>query len=203
MAEIVVPSVPFPFRSEGPSSGIAPVVEDGRVVLTAAAGADLFIHPSGTSQRPDAERFLAEVTGDFVFSAHVTAEFSSSFDSGVLIGWIDAENWFKICSERDPVGGVDVVTVVTRGTSDDANGWEIGPSGAYLRIARMGNVFALHSSADAVRWSLVRYFSMGETVPDMIKLGVLAQSPTGAGTTATFTDVAFEARTLAAIRDGS
>lgn len=146
---------------------------------------------------------MAQVAGDFVFGGHVTAQFTAPYDSGVLLVMIDEANWFKVCSERDPHGTPRVVTVVTRnGRSDDANAWEVAPSGTHLRVARRGATAALHASDDGARWHLLRYFDPGFAAPS-VEIGILAQSPAGDGTTATFSDMFFRNETLENVRDGS
>lgn len=187
----------------GPAGGGAPDVSGDGVVLHATAHADLFLDPAGSSTpAPDAERFMTSVSGDFVFGGHVTAGFTAPYDSGVLLVMIDEANWFKLCSELDPHGVTRVVSVVTRdGRSDDANAWQIPPTGAHLRVARCGETAALHASTDGRRWHLVRYFHPGFT-SDTVEVGILAQSPAGEGTTATFHDMFFRAESLADVRDG-
>jgi regulation of enolase protein 1 (concanavalin A-like superfamily) len=164
---------------------------------------DLFLDPAGNAERPDAERFLAPVEGDFRLSARVTVDFREIFDSGVLIGYVDEDNWFKLCAELDPEGVARVVSVVTRnGASDDVNSWPIGPDGVHLRISRLGEAFALHASDDGKVWRMVRYFAMPGGASSPLKVGVLAQSPRGTGTSAVFTEVRFDRTRLADVRDG-
>lgn len=203
---VTVPHLPFVLRSEGPPSPVLPQPVEQGVVLTAGPGADMFLDPAGTGtgSAAEAERFVAEVRGDFLFSAFVSPVFTTDFDSGVLLGYLDPLNWFKICAELDTAGITRVVSVVTRdGASDDCDSSPMDGAGVFLRIARLGAAFALHSSTDGERWSMVRYFSMGSAAPDTIKVGLLAQSPSGAGTKAEFSRLSFSTRTLAAVRDGS
>lgn len=200
----LLPGTPLTLTRTGPVGGGEPDVQSDRVVLRAAARADLFLDPAGSSApAPDAERFMTSVAGDFVFGGHVAAEFTAPYDSGVLLVAIDEENWFKVCSELDPHGVTRVVSVVTRdGFSDDANSWVIPAGGTHLRVARCGAAAALHASHDGVRWELIRYFNPGFTSAD-VHMGILAQSPAGDGTTATFRDMFFRAQTLDNMRDGS
>ncbi|HEX5332240.1 MAG TPA: DUF1349 domain-containing protein [Cellulomonas sp.] len=204
MSIVTFPGVPFPLLSEGHASGHEPrAVADG-VELTAAPRADLFLDPGGFDVAPDAERFLASVSGDFQLRARVSVDFRSTFDSGVLIGYVDESTWFKICAELDPVGVPRVVSVVTRdGASDDSNGSPLSQGSAHLRISRLGRAFALHTSDTGESWNLVRYFALG--IPDdrPIKIGMLAQSPTGEGTVVRFEDVQFSTDRLQNVRDGS
>jgi regulation of enolase protein 1 (concanavalin A-like superfamily) len=97
-----------------------------------------------------------------------------------------------------------VVSVVTRGgASDDSNGSPLSQAGAHLRIARLGRAFALHTSDIGESWNLVRYFALDIPEDRQIKIGILAQSPTGEGTEVRFEDVHFSTDRLHDVRDGS
>lgn len=199
-----VAGIPFPLQSEGRPSGHEPHPMPSGVRLTAGPRADLFLDPQGAKDAPDAERFVALVAGNFQLSAHTTVDFKSTFDSGVLIGYVDESTWFKLCAELDPAGTARVVSVVTRqGASDDSNSWPMSGPGVYLRIARLGRAFAMHASDDGASWSMVRYFSLGIPDDQPIKLGILAQSPTGEGATVRFENVQFCTNLLTGVRDGS
>jgi len=204
MTTIDVPGLPWSLTSDGPPSATRPVLLPDGVVLSAGPLADLFLDPAGTASPPDAERWLAPVTGDVLLSARVTVDFRSTFDSGVLLGYVDDATWFKVCAELGTDGRPRVVSVVTRdGASDDANGWVMAHADVHLRVARLGRAFALHASDDGCTWELVRYFTLG--LPDAcpIRVGLLAQSPTGDGCAVRFEQVRFHATRLTDVRDGS
>lgn len=204
MTALTVPGLPFALEAEGPASSFAPTLLADGVALRCAARTDLFRSPAGNVTPPDAERYVAAVAGDFLLSAHVDVDFASLFDAGVLLGYVDGDNWFKLCAEFDPTGTPRVVSVVTRdGVSDDANSWPLGASGLFLRIARLGSAFALHTSPDGARWQLVRHFALSAAAEGGFSVGLMAQSPTGDGCRTRFTEVRFAAETLADIRDGS
>lgn len=203
MSVIDVDVLPFRLLAEGPPAPRPPEVAEGLLRLTAGPGADLFLDPRGTASAPDAQRWVGEVSGDFQFSALTTARFTAAFDSAALLGWVDERTWFKVCAELDPEGTPRVVSVVTRGTSDDVNSWPIDPAGVHLRISRVGQAFALHASPDAESWDMVRVFDLGVGAETPIRLGFLAQSPTGEGTEAVFSEIRFEHETLQELRDGS
>jgi regulation of enolase protein 1 (concanavalin A-like superfamily) len=179
-------------------------VTDGVLTMSAPPVTDLFASPaSDAPERPSAARLVTEVSGDFVFSARVEVEFRSTFDAGVLYVEADAEQWFKLCLEFTPLGQPSVVSVVTRGLSDDANSWTLDVPYSHFRVSRMGRAFALHARGEAnVPWSLVRHFTLGTDEAAPVKAGFLAQSPTGDGCTARFSEISFESRTLGAIRSG-
>jgi regulation of enolase protein 1 (concanavalin A-like superfamily) len=204
MSLLDVVGIPFRLQREGRPSGHEPHVSWRGVTLTSGPRADLFLDPQGSDDPPDAERFVAPVEGSFQLSARTTVDFKNTFDSGVLIGYVDESTWFKLCAELDPEGTARVVSVVTRqGASDDSNGWPMNGPSVYLRIARLGRAFALHASDDGDSWSLVRYFSLGIPDDQPVKVGMLAQSPTGEGTTVRFENLRFSTELLAEVRDGS
>jgi regulation of enolase protein 1 (concanavalin A-like superfamily) len=55
---------------------------------------------------------------------------------------------------------------------------------------------------DGGRWSLVRYFTLGDGADD-VAVGFSAQSPTGDGCTATFSDITFQPTLLEELRSGA
>jgi uncharacterized protein len=170
------------------------------LTITAGAVTDLFIDPQGGAPMLNAPRLLCPVEGDFLFSANVLVEFAAKFDAGVLLIWSNDAHWAKLCFEYSPHGIPMVVSVVTRGVSDDANGFEAASNEVWLRVARLGSAFAFHASTDGHQWELIRHFSLDTEAP--IEIGLLAQSPTGSGCTATFDTVRFAAERLADIRNG-
>lgn len=56
-----------------------------------------------------------------------------------------------------------IVSVVTRGVSDDCNSTIIDGNSVYLRVAHTGKAFGLHYSLDGKYWNMVRYFTLGKT----------------------------------------
>jgi uncharacterized protein len=171
--------------------------------ITIAAGprTDLFVDPAGGEPVLNAPMLLGDTDGDFLVSARVRADLRATFDAGALILHAGERTWAKLALERSPQGEATIVSVVTRGVSDDANGPVVVGASVWLRAARIGGACALHSSTDGQRWDLVRHFAL--EAPNGLAAGLLAQSPTGEGCTATFDDVRFEMRTLADLRDGS
>ncbi len=178
------------------------------VVADAPARTDLYVNPAGETS-DDAESLLNAPTllgtppaGDFRLSARVTVDFRAQFDAGVLLLWQDRTTWAKLCFEYSPAAEPMVVSVVTRGVSDDANAFTVDDRSVWLRVARVDGVYALHASTDGDRWTLVRVFGLGGAV-DEHQVGLEAQSPTGEGCTVRFDQVRFSAERLADLRDGS
>jgi uncharacterized protein len=171
------------------------------ISLAAGPRTDLFVDPGGGAPAVDAPMLLGATDGDFLLSARVRAQLRATFDAGALMLYAGERTWAKLALERSPQGEAMIVSVVTRGVSDDANGAVVAGDGVWLRVARIGGACALHASADGDHWDLVRHFAL--EAPDGLAAGFLAQSPTGEGCTATFDEIAFAARTLADLRDGS
>ncbi len=170
-------------------------------ILTISAGprSDLFISPQGDAIILNAPRLLFTPDGDFQLSALVSAEFASTFDAGVLLVYSGNHTWAKLCLEYSPLSEPMVVSVVTRGVSDDANSILVPGGKIFMRISRMGPAFAFHVSSDGSTWQLIRHFALGEGT---VTAGFLAQSPTGEGCTATFEQIAYSPTRLKEIRSG-
>jgi len=100
-------------------------------------------------------------------------EFDSMYDAGVLLLHAAERDWAKLCFEYSPQLRPTAVTVVTRGTSDDCNSFEVDGRTLWLRITRSGAAWAFHASADGAWWRLLRYFGLGK---DLVRVGFLAQS---------------------------
>lgn len=174
---------------------------DGSLRIVAGPRTDLFVDPAGGVAALGAPRIVGAVEGDFQLSARVRADLRATFDAGALVLHAADHTWVKLALERSPQGKAMIVSVVTRGVSDDANGRVVIGEGVWLRVSRVGGACALHASDDGARWELVRHFALD--APDGLTAGFLAQSPTGEGATATFDDVRFLAEPLAELRDGS
>ena len=168
---------------------------------TIAAGprTDMFVSPQGDPPALNAPALVGRVDGDFTLSARVQVAFAASFDAGALLLYGDDSRWAKLCFEYSPQGEAMVVSVVTRGVSDDANGVVIAGDTVWLRVARVGSAYAFHSSVDGVTWSFARHFALDGD----LEVGFEAQSPTGEGCAVRFDEIRFEQRTLADLRDGS
>ena len=174
---------------------------DGTLHIVAGPRTDLFLDPAGGPPQLGAPRLMAAVEGDFQLSAYVQADLQATYDAGALVLHAADDNWVKLALERSPQGDPMVVSVVTRGLSDDANGRVVTGDAVWLRISRMGAACALHASDDGVVWELMRHFAF--TAPHGLSAGFLAQSPTGEGCAATFDGLDFVAEPLAELRDGS
>jgi regulation of enolase protein 1 (concanavalin A-like superfamily) len=193
-----VSSLPFSLRRLG--TPVASSVDDDSLTIVAGPRTDWFVDPGTGSAKLDAPALVAPTDGDFLLSARVEVDFTSRFDAGVLALWRDERTWAKLCFEYSPDGEPMVVSVVTRTTSDDCNSEVVAGNAVWLRIARIGHQFAFHASSDGTAWRLVRHFGLADG--DQLEVGFLAQSPTGDGCTARFSEIRFNQTTLADLRSG-
>jgi regulation of enolase protein 1 (concanavalin A-like superfamily) len=198
-----LPGLPFGLEPAGsPPPGCR--VRHGALILSAAAGTDLFVDPGDAGEAgplPDAGRFVGlPPVGDFTLAAQVSVEFASMYDAGVLLLHAAERQWAKLCFEYSPQLRPTAVTVVTRGISDDCNSFEVDGTTLWLRITRSGTAWAFHASTDGGWWRLLRYFALDAAV---VRVGFLAQSPAGEGCTATFDHISFRPGAPKNLRDGS
>jgi uncharacterized protein len=168
--------------------------ENNTLVLTADAQTDLFSAPGKTSMTNNAPQLLFKADVDFVLTAAIEHSFTSKWDAGALVVKTDKDNWVKFCFEKDYTGANRVVSVVTRGISDDCNSVEVKSNKIYYKAAKSGNVVLLYFSEDGDKWFLIRNLFMDAA--NGISAGFLAQSPIGEKCTVTFTDIQYEARTI-------
>lgn len=170
------------------------------IEITAGAATDWFIDPGGSAPIVNAPALVGSPRGDFLLSARVAVGFAASFDAGALVLFGHQHVWAKLCFECSPQLEPMVVSVVTRDVSDDCNSFAVDADHVWLRVSRTGPAFAFHASTDGAIWKLVRHFAL--PVTDKLLVGFEAQSPVGAGCTASFTEARYEARTLPDIRSG-
>ena len=174
---------------------------DQELRITAGLRTDLFIDPGQTAVFDNAPRLLFTPEGDFMLQARVTVDFAATFDAGVLLLYAEDAVWAKLCFEFSPQREPMVVSVVTRGYSDDANSVVVGSKTALLRIARLGPAFAFHWSEDGGMWHFVRHFALPGASP--IRAGFASQSPTGEGCSAHFSEIGFTPGRLQDLRSGA
>ncbi len=174
--------------------------EPARLVVSAPAQTDWFIDPiSARAVRTAPVLVGPPPAGDFTLEAHVVLDGDAMFDAAGLFVYDDDDHWAKLAVEVTAAGPT-IVSVVTNTFSDDCNSTVLAQRSAWLRLARVGEAIALHASDVGGRWELVRVFRPPSAAP---RIGFVCQAPTGAGCTGTFDAIAFNARSLGDIRDGS
>jgi uncharacterized protein len=175
-------------------------LDSGALSLVAGARTDWFVDPGSGQVTLNAPALVAPLAGDFTLSARVEAALQSTFDAGALVLWENERTWAKLAFEFSPAGEAMVVSVVTRGESDDCNSMVVGPAAVWLRVAALGGAHAFHASTNGHDWQFVRHFRLSAT--GAAEVGFEAQSPLGQGCQARFSQVEHAERTLADLRSG-
>lgn len=171
------------------------------IQATVGEGTDFFNSPEDNTIAATASLLYREATGDFVATALVQPDFSSVWNAAALMAHIDSLNWIKFAFENSDATGPGIVSVVTRGVSDDANGPILeGRASIWLRIIRKGNLYALHWSENGRDFKMARLSVLPES--DTVKIGMEAQSPVGKTATHTFLYFSLEERTVEDMRKG-
>ena len=161
---------------------------------------DYFRDPTGVHAQDDAPYLWLSVTSDFVAQAHVRPVFVTTWDAAAIMARHDAQQWAKLCYESTDLDTTAIVSVVTRGISDDANGVDLSVPDLWLQIYRVGDVFGMHYALDGRNWRMVRLFKL--PMPPAIRVGLVAQCPAGPGTTIDFLSFTVEPRTIQNLRAG-
>jgi len=182
------------------NSPVASQMEDGRLTITAGPSTDWYISPVDGKSSSNGPLLLFEPAEDFVLTAKLNVKFGTQWDAGVLMVYVDETNWAKFALEMSVYGDPTIVTVVTRGVSDDCNSSVVGGGSIWYRIAKTGRTLGFYASPDGHAWKLTRAFTLGAA--QNMRVGFGAQSPVGQTGNATFTDIGYSARTIRDILKG-
>jgi uncharacterized protein len=197
---VSIGALPMQLRWHGePQSWDVP--DDTSLLLAAGPRTDWFVDPQRSeAPKRNAPALVGEARGDFILGARVTVDFAATYDAGVLVLHAGNASWAKLCFEYSPQREPTVVSVVTRGLSDDCNSFVVEGNSVWLRIARLGPAFAFHASTDGERWIFVRHFALDASSEPSV--GFLAQSPVGDSCAVRFERIAYQATRLGDLRSG-
>ena len=181
---------------------------EDRIEIYAPAQSDFFCNNGAIGEEGitpeslcNAPFYYTEVSGDFVLTVRVSHDFRDTYDSASVMVMADMQNWGKACFEKTDFGTHAAVSVVTKnGESDDANGCNPDGNMAWLRICRAGNAFSFHYSVDGEHFYMTRFFTL--PVGDVVKVGLLAQTPVGDGGLRVYEKLTIEQRTVKNLRAG-
>jgi len=177
-------------------------VEHGsELTIVSGKDTDWFVDPFDGSIHNTAPMLLFAPANDYVFNAKVKVGFNTKWDAGALMVWADEHHWAKLSFELSPAKQPTMVTVVTRGLSDDCNSVPISGDTVYLQIAKSGPAYVFYFSSDGKKWEIVRVFSLGEGLKP--RIGFESQSPAGQGTEVVFSEIHYSAKKIANIYNES
>jgi hypothetical protein len=168
-------------------------IDGGKTLsITGPKETNWFADPFGGAQSDNSPRLLFKPAEDFVLSAKVTTDFRSQWDAGVLAMYVNDTLWAKLCFEMTIEKHPAIVSVVTRGISDDNNSIAIHGNTVYLKIAKFGQAIFFYASEDGEHWSIIRTFTLGKNQD--LRVGFSSQSPVGDGCTTTFSEIQYLAK---------
>ena len=171
-----------------------------KIVMSATPMTDWFTDPETSQVVATASALVCRPMTEFMLTAHVDVSFASTFDAGALVLWSSTRSWAKLAFEYSPQKQPMIVSVVTRGESDDCNAVVLDSSSVWLRVSGLGDAHAFHYSTDGELWHFVRYFRLDTY--GSVDVGFEAQSPLGTGCVARFTDVSYAPERLTNLRSG-
>ena len=178
-----------------------------KITILAKEKSDFFRNPGAVGEDgitpeslSNAPYYYTDVTGDFVMKVKVSLDFKDIYDAAAIMVMENTEVWAKACLELTDFNTHAVVSVVTNQTSDDANGCNIGKNSVWFKVARIGKCFSFFYSEDGDKFYMMRFFSL--PVSETIKVGLLAQAPTGSGGERHYENFSIENRTVRNIRVG-
>lgn len=164
------------------------------ITIYSGGKTDMFRDPNVSYNTDNAPKLLFKADTNFIFSAAIEHAFKSKWDGGALVIKSDSLNWIKTCFEKDYTGARRIVTVVTKGISDDCNSVELHSNKVYFKIAKADNVITIYYSENGLKWFLIRHFTF-DAIGDL-KIGFLAQSPTGKDCKVTFSNINYKKKKI-------
>ena len=165
---------------------------DAKNELSISSGpkSDWFVDPFDGTVANSAPILFFAPGADYVLSARVTVKFVTKWDAGALMLMADDNHWAKLSFEYSPDRKPTLVTVVTRGLSDDCNSVSLAEDSVYLRIAKSGATYVFYFSTDGKKWQILRTFSLDTDFP--VRVGFESQSPAGSGALAKFSAITYD-----------
>ncbi|GGF65299.1 DUF1349 domain-containing protein [Alteromonas lipolytica] len=175
--------------------------EKGILSVNTAPGTDFFIDPENGSSSASAPFLFYEANGDFVATAVVEPDFSSTWNAVSVMVMLDAVNWIKFAFEYSDATGKSIVSVVTKSLSDDANGVRLPDTDkVWLRVIRKGDLYSMFWSVNGEQFYMARLTRMKSQA--IVKVGVEAQSPLKQAATHKIHYFGVEPKTVTNLRTG-
>ncbi|MBA1144702.1 DUF1349 domain-containing protein [Mesorhizobium neociceri] len=190
------------FEKRGPQAGR--IDFDGNdAVIEAGPNTDWFFDPRGKAKLRNVPSMAMSIEAPvFSLQAKVTADFGSRFDGGTIFVQASEDTWAKIAFEYSPQHIPTIVSVVTKGVSDDCDGPSFEKEAVYLRLSAQDGAFAFHFSETGSHWHFLRWFSLPRG-SGPLTIGLSAQSPLGNGCRVRFSDIRLSYDPIPDLRDGS
>jgi uncharacterized protein len=169
-------------------------ITGNELIIVAGEKTDMFRDPNVTYNTDNAPKLLFEADDNFVLTASVEHAFASKWDGGAIVIKQDSLHWIKFCFEKDYTGARRVVSVVTKNISDDCNSVEMDTNKVFYKVAKADNVITLYCSTNGSSWYLIRHLQFD--TQKGLRIGFLAQSPTGAQCEVKFSNITYQVRKI-------
>lgn len=189
-------AIPYPL--EVYNHPVSYEIKDDIITFSSEGKTNLFNNPNGKSKVNNAPMLLFNPKGDFTLTAKAAGNLKAVYDVAALVIYQDEDRWAKLCYEKSVLGEPTIVSVVTRGFSDDCNSEPTGSS-AYLSIVKKGNEFSFFYSPDNVNWKMIRHFHLD--TDNNLKAGFAVHGSRGNGFTGIFTDIKYRDEALNDMRE--
>jgi len=190
---VTLKAIPAAMRWTNTPASVAVRGDDGLEIVSTGQ-TDWFVSPLDHTAWASSPRLLFDADAGFVLRAKVTVDFKAKWDAGLLLVYEDDAHWAKLCLENSVYDKPTIVSVVTRGASDDSNGLEVEGNTIYLQMARTGPAVIFYASADAKAWHIIRAFTLGDASSkrvEKMQAGFSSQSPTGKGHRTVFSEIQY------------
>jgi regulation of enolase protein 1 (concanavalin A-like superfamily) len=176
-------------------------VERGSILeITAGPKTDWFVDPFDGKVSKNAPILTFNPANDYVLSTKVQVHFATKWDAGALMVWADDHHWAKLSFELSPEKQPTIVTVVTRGLSDDCNSVPIAGDTVYLQIARRKSTYVFYYGLDGTTWKILRTFDL--RAQGTMTVGFESQSPAGEGAKSVFSEFRYSTKTISNVYTG-
>lgn len=182
------------------------IKDNGILEFRCGGKRDFFCDPNdGKLSNKTAPLLLTKVDNarPFTFMAKVSPQFTATdtYNAADLFVFVNDTIWQKFAFEQDERGKHRIVTVRTRGTSDDNNHEEIAGSSVYLKISSDTHTIASYYSIDKKTWLLARLYK--NDYPQELWVGICNQCPQGEGSVSFFEDISLEQSSVSDFRLGN
>ncbi|WP_083729357.1 DUF1349 domain-containing protein [[Flexibacter] sp. ATCC 35208] len=187
------------------ADSLALVKDSGKIEFRVGEKKDYFNDPDGKLSDNTAPLLLSQVdnTKPFTLTVKVTPNFTQTgtYNAGVLYIYVNDSLYQKQCFEQDERGKHRVVTVRTKGTSDDNNHDIVEQGFVYMKISSDTKTVASYYSLDNQNWQMVRLYK--NDYPQTIWVGISTQCPIDTGTTSNFEDIRLDQHSVSDFRMGN
>lgn len=191
-------SIPYPLTVQNDPLDVQ-IKGDSILKITSVGGTNLFNSPGGNYSVQNAPMVLFKPDNDFTLKTRIKASLKEVYDVASLVVYQNDSLWAKLCFENSVRKETTVVSVVTRGFSDDCNSVNLQEDYVYFLVSKKGKEFSFHYSKDDVKWELVRHFQL-LCNNEEVKLGFAVHCSQGEQFSAEFSDIYYSNISLKKMR---